>query len=237
MQSVVHCCLSSCISQCFLPAACAAPMPAASACQVRWMQHVKAHKRICMRLKSTTSSWILTTNPAGHCIMSVRACVLSYIYILHAFEKCARIVCIRTDQIIHSQGLWNKYYCREKVSKPAPGLIIIHLSSFEVFVYVYVCSLCFCVCLCARESTKGEWEANCVCVCQHSDVIGVSCLTLLEEAGSVESGGPPVSPVVSQAPAHENLFRWIQYCHLNRYQPTFRPFKPIKAVLVPNSEF
>lgn len=28
-----------------------------------------------------------------------------------------------------------------------------------------------------------------------------------EEAGSVECGGPPVSPVFSQAPAHENLFR------------------------------
>lgn len=34
MKSVLHSCLSSCISV-FLPAACAAPMPAAFACQVR----------------------------------------------------------------------------------------------------------------------------------------------------------------------------------------------------------
>ncbi|XP_061900300.1 phospholipid-transporting ATPase IG isoform X3 [Entelurus aequoreus] len=39
---------------------------------------------------------------------------------------------------------------------------------------------------------------------------------LPEEAGSVERGGPPLSPVVSQAPAHENLFRRVQYCHLNK---------------------
>ena len=45
------------------------------------------------------------------------------------------------------------------------------------------------------------------CVCQRSDITGVSCLALLEEAGSVGRGRPPVSPVFSQAPAHENLFR------------------------------
>lgn len=76
---------------------------------------------------------------------------------------------------------------------------------------------------------ETEREAKCVCVCQPSDVFGVSCLTLLEEAGSVECGGPPVSPVLCQAPAHENLFRGVQYYHLNRYQPTYRPFKPIKV--------
>ncbi|XP_054647734.1 phospholipid-transporting ATPase IG isoform X6 [Dunckerocampus dactyliophorus] len=37
-----------------------------------------------------------------------------------------------------------------------------------------------------------------------------------EEAGSVERGGPPVSPVVSQAAAHENLFRRVQYCRVNK---------------------
>lgn len=64
--------------------------------------------------------------------------------------------------------------------------------------------LCMCVQGRAQDGERGQ---VCVCVCQRSDVIGVSCLTLLEEAGSVERGGPPVSPVFSQAPAHENLFR------------------------------
>ncbi len=70
---------------------------------------------------------------------------------------------------------------------------------FVPCVYVYVCV--------QGGAQDGEREAKCICVCQRSDVIGVSCLTLLEEAGSVERGGPPVSPVFSQAPAHENLFR------------------------------
>ncbi len=66
-------------------------------------------------------------------------------------------------------------------------------------VYVYVCLRGR-----AQDGKRGE---VCVCICQRSDVIGVSCLTLLEEAGSVERWGPPVSPVFIQAPAHENVFR------------------------------
>lgn len=114
--------------------------------------------------------------------------------------------------------------CWEK--KNAPGLIfIVHLSPS----CLCVCMFPVFICVCKREhKTEREAKCVCVCVCQRSDVIGVSCLTPPEEAGSVECGGPPVSPVFSQAPAHENLFRWIQYCHLNRYQPTFRTFKPIK---------
>lgn len=57
------------------------------------------------------------------------------------------------------------------------------------------------------------------------------CLLLLAEAGSHKRGGPAVSSVFSQASAHENLFRWVQYCHLNRYQPKRRLFKPIKVEL------
>lgn len=76
-----------------------------------------------------------------------------------------------------------------------------------------------CMSVCEGENKmERKREGRSVCVfCQRSDVIGVSCLTLLEEAGSVERGGQPVSPVFSQASAHENLFRWVQYDHLNRY--------------------
>lgn len=84
--------------------------------------------------------------------------------------------------------------------------------------------------VCKREH-KMVRKAKYVCDYQRSVVTGVSCLTLLEEAGSVKRRGHPVTPVVSQAPAHENLFRRVQYCQLNRYQPTFRPFKPISDLL------
>lgn len=114
------------------------------------------------------------------------------------------------EEMLLKKHTWTGFHC-PPVSQLS--LCMYSICMFPVF-----------TCVCKREH-RMEREAKCVCVrqyacvCQRSDVIGVSCLTPLEEAGSVECGGPPVSPVFSQAPAHENLFRWIQYCHLNRYQP------------------
>lgn len=75
-----------------------------------------------------------------------------------------------------------------------------------------------------RETESRVWK----CL---SDWWYLWCLLLLAEAGSHKRGGPAVSSVFSQASAHENLFRWVQYCHLNRYQPKRRLFKPIKVEL------
>lgn len=225
VQSVFHPCLSSCFSQCLLPAACAAPMPAASACPVRWMQHVKTPKLTCMRLKSTTSSWILTTIPAGHCILSVRVCVRVRVILCILWRFFfAKILALYQSGLIDIQSRRQRIICcKEEVSS---GLnFIIHLSSFEV-----------CVSMCLFPVYVCVWERGGVHVSVSVViVIGVSYLTLLEEASSVERGGLPVSPVFSQTPAHENLFRWVQYCNLSRYQPTFRPFKPIKDLYSPHT--
>lgn len=74
------------------------------------------------------------------------------------------------------------------------------MSMYVSCVYMYVVQ---------ERAQDGERQSVCgsVYVCQLSYVFGVSCLNPSEEAGSVECGGPPVSPVFSQAPAHENLFR------------------------------
>lgn len=71
---------------------------------------------------------------------------------------------------------------------------IIHLVQF--YSSLCVCMWLFPVYVRVQERAQvreRETKCVCVCVCQRSDVIGVSCLTLLEEAGSVERWGPPVS--------------------------------------------
>lgn len=191
-------------------------MPAASACPVRWLQHVKALQLTCMKLWFTNSYWIFSTVPAGYCILSV--CFMSCII----FEKCINYGPSYLDRLVDTRLLKRVIAWKRCLSG--------HMDWFSLSICPFLKSLwtyvCLCVCLCARERTSW-WKRE--CVCQRSDITGVSCLTLLEEAGSVECWGPPVSQVFSQAPAHENLFWWVQYCHLNRYQPTFRLFKTINA--------
>lgn len=69
----------------------------------------------------------------------------------------------------------------------------------------------------------------CGCVCLIHPVLSVfhPLPTLSEKAKSVECGGPVLS-VFSQTPAHENLFRRVQFCHINRYKT---PDVPIKALV------
>lgn len=177
LQSVFHPCLSSCISQCLLPAACAAPMPAASACPVRWMQHVQAPKPAWgssqQRYPGHSPQPLQAT---AFCLSCVCAC-----YLILSFKKRARIVALFKSRVNRMKnaglvwrsyqlatvncfpfwGFWNVLLCRN-CQKNAHGLIfIVHLSPSCLCVCLYMFPVFICVW--KREATM-EREAKCVCL-------------------------------------------------------------------------
>lgn len=155
---VCHACLPSCISQCLLPAAFAAPLPAAFACPVRWLQHITASKRTCMRPKFTTSSWILKPDSVCVCLCE---CVFVYVLRHTYFVKFARIVTLYYLNLLKSRlkGFQNGSFL-EGLSKMALGLIfIVYMSTLKSF-WMYLIVLCLYIYVCvqkrAQDGEKGK---------------------------------------------------------------------------------
>lgn len=129
VQSVLCPCLSTCSSPCLPPAACVAPMPAASACPVRWPQHIKA---------SNLTAW--GSSPQPH--PGTRLCRPLRLFLFVCFIWRHLWFKKKKEKDL---PLWTTYLKVIFLEKGAQKLFfILHPSTVTVLVCVYVCIISVC---------------------------------------------------------------------------------------------